>query len=219
MFLKQIVKIILFFICTALTVNNLQAQSRFRGGFVVGMNAAQIDGDGTAGYRQVGLSSGVRALVELGGLWELSLDILYSQKGSRKSVENEAPFFKEAFSRLNYLEVPVLLNLRDWKQTTKSGETYYKVHLSAGISYSRLFSVTSNDNFSHKAVLDKFAKTSIAYTGGIGYYVNRNWGFTWRIARSFGYLFDANDYPNDPVAQNLLPLKEHYFTFQTTWIF
>jgi Outer membrane protein beta-barrel domain len=212
-------KKIFFIICITLIINNLSAQSRFRGGFVAGLNAAQIDGDATAGYRQVGLSSGVRALVELGGRWELLLDILYSQKGSRKSVENEAPYGKEAFSRLNYLEVPVMINYRDWEQTSKSGSKYYKVHLSLGVSYNSLFSASSNENFSHKVVLDKFKKSDICYIGGIGYNVNRNWGFTWRISKSFGFLFDPQNYQNDPVAKDLLPLKEHYFTVQTSWIF
>jgi Outer membrane protein beta-barrel domain len=212
-------KILFFIVCITLIINDLSAQSRFRGGFVAGLNAAQIDGDATAGYRQVGLSSGVRALVELGGRWELLLDILYSQKGSRKSVANEAPYGKEAFSRLNYLEVPLMINYRDWEQTSKSGTKYYKVHLSAGISYNNLFSAASNENFSHKVVLDKFRKSDICYVGGVGYNVNRNWGFTWRISKSFGYLFDPRDYQNDPVAKDLLPLKEHYFTVQTSWIF
>jgi hypothetical protein len=202
-----------------LIINILNAQSRFRGGFVVGMNAAQIDGDNTAGYRQVGLSSGVRVLVELGGRWELLLDILYSQKGGRKSIKNEAPIGLEAFSRLNYLEVPVLINIRDWQQTSKSGEKFYKVHLSLGVSYNRLFNVSSNVNFSHKAVIDKFAKSDLCYMAGVGYNINRNWGFTWRIARSFGYLFDPRKYANDPTAKDLPPLKEHYVMFQTSWIF
>jgi Outer membrane protein beta-barrel domain len=212
-------KNLFFIICITLIINDLSAQSRFRGGFVAGLNAAQIDGDATAGYRQVGLSSGVRALVELGGRWELLLDILYSQKGSRKSFANEAPYGKEAFSRLNYLEVPLLINYRDWEVASKSGAKYYKVHLSAGVSYNNLFSASSNENFSHKVVLDKFRKSDICYVGGVGYNVNRNWGFTWRISKSFGYLFDPRDYQNDPVAKDLLPLKEHYFTVQTSWIF
>jgi hypothetical protein len=215
--MKYIKIFILIYI--TLIINDLSAQSRFRGGFVMGLNAAQMNGDNTSGYRQVGLSSGVRALVELGGRWQLSLDILYSQKGSRKSVANESPFGKEAFSRLNYLEVPVMINYRDWEQTSKSGAKYYKVHLSAGVSYNNLFSASSNENFTHKAVLDKFRKSDICYIGGVGYNVNRNWGFTWRIAKSFGFLFDPQNYQNDPVAKDLLPLKEHYFTFQTSWIF
>jgi hypothetical protein len=216
--IKRHIKL-LFLICITLIINDLPAQTRFRGGFVTGMNAAQIDGDATAGYRQVGLSSGVRALVDLGGRWELLLDILYSQKGGKKSFENEIPYGKEAFSRLNYLEVPVLVNYRDWEVTSKSGEKYFKVHLSAGVSYNRLFSSSSNDNFSHKAVIDKFRKNDICYVAGLGYNINRHWGFTWRIARSFGYLFDPRDYQDDPVAKDYAPLKEHYFTFQTSWIF
>jgi Outer membrane protein beta-barrel domain len=212
-------KKIFFIICITLIINDLSAQSRFRGGLVAGLNAAQINGDNTSGYRQVGLSSGVRALVELGGRWQLSLDILYSQKGGRKSVDNESPFGKEAYSRFNYLEVPVLINFRDWEVTSKSGEKYYKVFASAGVSYSSLFSASSNENFSHALVIDKFRKSDICYMGGIGYNVNRNWGFTWRIAKSFGFLFDPKNYQNDPIAKDLMPLKEHYFTVQTSWIF
>jgi hypothetical protein len=207
------------FLFILLIFNNLQAQARFKGGFVMGMNAAQIDGDNTAGYRQVGASGGVRALVDLGKRWELLIDILYSQKGGRKSVDNESPFGQVAFSRLNYLEVPVLLNLRDWKALTKDGYSYYRIYASLGLSYNRLFNSTSNDNFSHKAVIDKFRKDDVAYMIGVGYNVNKHWGFNWRYAKSLGYLFDPKRYPDDPIAKNFQPLKEHYISFQTYWIF
>ena len=208
----------LFLICNLLTVNQLQAQSIFKGGIVAGLNAAQLDGDEAAGYHKVGLNAGVRATIDLGGRFEFLTEILYSQRGSR-TTDIEASFFTRTCT-LNYLEVPVLVNIRDWISTTESGEKYYKVHFSLGVSYGRLFSTNANDNFvnllfPNSNAIDLFEKNDLSYMAGVGYFVNQHWGFSCRIAKSFGLLYDSKKYLNLPFGD----LKGHYLTFQTVWIF
>ena len=107
---KNAIKIVVL-LCIAFNINALQAQSRFKGGIVGGFNAAQIDGDESAGYNKLGLNAGIRGLAELGGRLQLSIDMLYSQRGARTSSKES---FVNRTCTLNYLEVPVLLNIRDW---------------------------------------------------------------------------------------------------------
>ena len=199
-----------------LIINDLEAQSRFRGGVVAGFNAAQLDGDAAAGYHKVGLNTGLRVLIELGGRLELCTEILYSQRGSR-TTENESAITRSC--TLNYLEVPVLLNIRDWKKAGSDGVEFYKASFSAGISYGRLFKATSSSNFTHAAVLDKFSTNDVSFMAGINYNANRHLGFSMRIAKSMARIFNYEKYINEPLAGGLPNLKGHYLTFQTAWIF
>lgn len=214
---RLISKTICFFIFIIILIaNDLDAQSRFKGGIVAGFNAAQLDGDAAAGYHKVGLNTGIRALIDLGGRLELLTEILYSQRGSR-TTENEAPITRTC--TINYLEVPVLLNIRDWKKTTDEGTDYYKVSLSMGLSYGRLFKASSSPNFTHGAVLDRFSTNDLSIMGGINYNLNSHLGFSCRAARSLVKLFNSTKYANEPLAGGLPVLTSHYLTFQTSWIF
>lgn len=195
---------------------NGHSQNRFRGGIVGGFNAAQLDGDAAAGYHKVGLNGGLRALVELQGRFELLTEILYSQRGSR-TTENESLVNRTC--TLNYLEVPVLLNIRDWKKSAESGGDYYKVSLSIGLSYSRLFKASANDFFPHAAVVDKFSKSDVAFVGGLNFNANPHWVFSFRLSESMTKVFNPQKYINEPLAGGLPVLRGHYISFQTGWVF
>ncbi len=195
---------------------SLPAQNRFRGGIVAGFNAAQLDGDASAGYHKVGLSVGLRALIELKKRLDITTELLFSQRGSR-TTENQS--FTNRTCTTHYIEVPVLLNIRDWKKLEGTSDEYYKVSLSIGLSYGRLFKVTSSPDFTHALVLDKFNNNDISFVGGVNYQMNRHWGFSGRISKSINLLFNPNKYPNEPLAGSINGLRGHYLTFQSSWIF
>ncbi len=216
--MKNLIKIILF-VSILLTINNLQAQSRFGGGIVAGFNASQMDGDQAAGFSKVGANIGLQATVQLNeiGNWLLTTNILFSQRGSR-STQNDAGPIRSA--SLNYLEVPVTISFRDWKVTDKNGQEFYKVYFTAGLSYGRLFSYKISENFTHpKAVWDVFQKNDIAYTAGLSYYVNRHWGFNWRYTRSANFLFHPKNYKDNIALSSYAALQVYFLTFQTVWMF
>ncbi|MBL7813477.1 MAG: outer membrane beta-barrel protein [Saprospiraceae bacterium] len=204
---------------TILFFNSLDAQVRFGGGVVAGFNASQMDGDNAAGFNKVGGTIGLRATMQPSDVskWLWTLDMLFSQRGSRSSQNDAGPIRS---ATLNYLEVPLLVNYRDWKVTDKSGNEFYKVYFTAGLSYGRLFSYKISDNFTHpKAVWDVFEKNDVAYTGGLSYFVNRHWGFNWRYTRSANFLFHPKNH-KDQIALSTYPALQVYFlTFQTVWMF
>ncbi|MES2702238.1 MAG: porin family protein [Bacteroidota bacterium] len=113
--------------------------STFYGGVIGGVNFSQIDGDNFAGYNKVGFNVGAIVYTKFDEHIAASLEILYSQKGSRstKWAESETPgiYVVEHRIKLNYAEVPVMINYFDRR----------KSHFGAGLSYSQL--ATSTETF------------------------------------------------------------------------
>ena len=110
----------------------------FYGGLIAGANFAQVDGDYFAGYHKVGVNAGGIVYAQLAKHVALSMELLYSQKGS-KSNGPEASLTLPNTYILNYginndyAEVPVMINYFDKR----------KSHFGIGLSYSRL--VSSNE--------------------------------------------------------------------------
>lgn len=106
----------------------------FYGGLLLGTNFAQVDGDKFAGFRKVGLNAGGIVYAKLGRKVAASMEILFSQKGSRSSKSlpsNTGKYRIDKYSiDLNYAEIPVMINYFDKR----------KSHFGAGLSYSQLIS-------------------------------------------------------------------------------
>ncbi|MCD6063902.1 MAG: hypothetical protein K0R82_1813 [Flavipsychrobacter sp.] len=106
----------------------------FYGGLLAGTNFTQIDGDNFAGYHKVGFNVGGIVYTKFADHFAGSMEILFSQKGSRAHQmqrSNHAQFNILKYNiDLNYAEVPVMLNYFDKK----------RAHAGAGFSYSQLIS-------------------------------------------------------------------------------
>ena len=85
----------------------------FKGLFTVGLNLAQIDGDGPAGYGYFGAHVGAGTMFYAHRNIGFSLEMLYNMKGSierRKKDINPQTAFTSA---MDYLQVPIMLNIDD----------------------------------------------------------------------------------------------------------
>ncbi len=104
----------------------------FSGGLILGGNFTQVDGDNFAGYHKVGINAGGIVYARLVDQLAVSLEILYSQKGSRghkTQLSNTKVYNILQYDiNLNYAEIPVMLNYFDKR----------KSHFGAGFSYSQL---------------------------------------------------------------------------------
>lgn len=103
----------------------------FYGGLLAGANFSQVDGDNFAGYHKVGLNLGGIVYTHLAEKLAASLEILYSQKGSRSNREQATAtrgIITKYTINLNYVEVPLMLNYFDRR----------KSHFGGGFSYSQL---------------------------------------------------------------------------------
>jgi len=115
----------------------------FYGGLVAGANFAQVDGDYFAGYHKIGLNVGGIVYTQLAKHVAVSLEILYSQKGSSTKFGEFSPYNTKVFIVnygivANYAEIPVMINYFDKR----------KSHFGIGVSYGRL--VNGNETVSAK---------------------------------------------------------------------
>jgi hypothetical protein len=127
----------------------------FFGGLIAGGNFTQVDGDNYAGYHKIGVNVGGIVYARFTNNIAGSLEILYSEKGSRghrSQLSNNRVFELKRYNiNLNYAEVPVMLNYFD-KQWANFG---------AGLSYSQLIGSkesveTNNTTFNDTINFDRY---------------------------------------------------------------
>jgi hypothetical protein len=123
---------------------SLAAQQRIHAFVSSGVNISQIEGDELKGFKQIGYTGGVGALVSLSSNnhWGMSIEALFSQRGAR-STRDTRNYLYYLDVHSNYIEIPLLLHWQD---------QYGGMLFGAGVSYGRLVrqpvgKVGLNENF------------------------------------------------------------------------
>jgi hypothetical protein len=93
----------------------LSAQ-QFRAGVTAGVAGTQISGDQLGGFDKAGLMIGGFVSTAISAKFDASMQILYIQKGSSKNANPDNNDFEYYRLRLNYIEVPLLLQ---WKYSKR----------------------------------------------------------------------------------------------------
>jgi len=129
----------------------------FYGGLIAGANFSQVDGDYYAGYHKIAANVGGIVYAQLKKHVALSMEILYSQKGSKSnepqpSPGNAAVVVLKYGINANYAEIPVMINYFDKR----------KSHAGIGVSYSRLVSQSEPITYD-SSTLQKSMDLSINY--------------------------------------------------------
>ncbi len=183
-------------------------QQRFGAALVLGVNAAQIDGDLYAGYNKLGLQGGIRGITILNEKSEISMGLLFSQRGSQNEL-NPDDFTERIKIHLNYVAVPVAYHYKDWLV-----DDYYRLQVHAGLSYGRLLSTKIQD-LAIDELANEFNQNDISWIAGINYYFNRNFSLGFRYNRSITLLFNNRKNPNI----NANSLLSHFLSFQGVYQF
>ena len=127
----------------AQTVYKEQKLRTFSGGFVAGANFSTIDDHDFIHYTKIGANLGGIGFMRFSYRTDLSVEVLFSQKGRNTSTftgtNKPGLDFIKMYDRLNYIEVPVMINYID----------AIKDHFGVGLSYGRLM------NYSEKYVTDR----------------------------------------------------------------
>ena len=189
--------------------NPLIAQQRFQAGIVLGVTAAQINGDNSAQFNKLGLTAGLKVNTVLTEKSDFVLEILLSQRGSQTELFPQAGALQQTI-HLNYIQVPLLFNYKDWWD---EDDDYYKMHFQGGFSYSRLFS-TRFDNSPLEEAGPFFRRDDISWMGGITFFANEHLGFFIRYNRSINLLFKNSD--SNPNVNSLL---SYFLSFGTNYVF
>jgi hypothetical protein len=89
---------------------------KFNGGFILGGIVSQLDGDYYGGYHKFGELGGVFVNLNITEKSSFQMEIEFIQKGSRKNADSIGNTADTTFlNRFNYLEIPVLYQLRLYK--------------------------------------------------------------------------------------------------------
>lgn len=178
-------------------VQNVSAQSsglfqledkNFYGGVVLGANMCTVDGDGYGGYHKVGFNAGGVVYVKFVKNFLGSIELLYTQKGSRgvnaTEYSNLGPGFEKYYLDLNYVEVPLVLH---YALTTKW-------HLGAGGAYGRLIN-SKEDAYAAVPIYLKeedhpFKKEDLSFILHLGFQFGNGIFITGRYQRSIATVRD-----------------------------
>jgi hypothetical protein len=118
----------LFIVLLLTIVNSVGNAQIFKGEVIGGFNKSQVDGDFVYGFKKYGLTGGVGVVAPIYKNWSLSLETLYSQKGSKLRPQYADSLDGSYKLVLNYVEVPFLLQYTD-RDIVSAG---------VGVSFNRL---------------------------------------------------------------------------------
>jgi len=202
-------RLLLFCYCCCLIGVSLQAQQRFKAGIVLGVTAAQINGDDSAEFNKLGFTGGLRAITILSEKSDVLIELLYSQRGSQTALSANSVLVQQVV-HLDYIEVPILFNYKDW---LADDDSYHKLHFHGGLSYGRLLNSRFEDSPLEEAA-PFFRENDFGWAAGVTFFVNKNVGFSARYTRSINLLFKSNS--TNPNVNSLL---SYFLSFSGNYIF
>ncbi|MBT3207678.1 MAG: PorT family protein [Bacteroidetes bacterium] len=97
----------------------LSIAQEFDGGVFAGLVSSQVDGDQYGGYNKAGFQVGAFVNRKLTEKWGAQLELKYIGKGSRESDKKTGIIYYR--SKLNYVEMPLLMNYSVDKFTFEGG--------------------------------------------------------------------------------------------------
>ena len=156
--------IFLFIASSSLIFSDQSFSQHILGSVSAGINLSQVDGDEVYGYNKVGLNIGPSAIIPFGKnkRWSVTLELLYSQLGSRQKNVNTVidtvltppPKYYDGYRlSLNYVQIPVIVHYTD-KRSVAGG---------VGFLYGQLVSVTEYENYDDSR---GFVRTNTTLQGG-----------------------------------------------------
>lgn len=153
----------------------------FKAGLVAGISATQISGDQLGGFDKAGIAAGGFVSTYISPRFDAQMEILYFQKGSKKNANPDKEDYTYYRLRLNYFEVPLLLQ---WKYSKR-------FIFEIGPTFGALLSSQEEDEYGELNQTFPFRKFEL---GGLG-------GLNVMIAKGFSF--------NARMETSILPVREH----------
>lgn len=210
--------ILLFFLLyTSFGIGTAQTRT-FGAGLVGGLNAAQVQGDDQAGWHKLGIRAGVRGIIYLPyrDNMEWTIDILYSQRGSRTEIRRGSPSFPFTMVT-DYIEVPVLFHVKDWYDER---DDFYRARAFGGLSFGRLFRASALDFEVLEEEVDNFNPFDLSLMLGVGYSTSKNFLLSASYGHSLNRLYNNRRFLNPSgLPRYAEPLRGKFLSFQGTYVF
>jgi len=147
---------------------------QFQAGVKAGVSGTQISGDQLAGFDKAGIVAGGYVGLELSRKFDLALEILYFQKGSRKNANPDKQDYVSYLLRLNYFEIPLVLQ---WKFSNR-------FTFEAGPTVAALVGSREEDEFGTLSQPREFKKIEIGLLGGMKVKLVNQLAFNLRYQKS-----------------------------------
>lgn len=191
-------------------------QRVFYGGFTAGGNFSQVDGDGFTGYHKAGLNFGPIVYASFNGHFGASMELLYSQKGSRERNYTEdaagVGYVNDYDLKMNYVEVPLMLR-------------YYadnRLHFGAGVSYSQLINYKETAITYAPVNLDtsaySFHRNDLCLAADVNYEFYKGWFLNFRFNYSIRSIRDADHIPENYGRVRFSGQYNNYFTLRLIYL-
>jgi hypothetical protein len=203
----------LLFITAFLFCSSQAEAQRFLGAISVGMNFTQVDGDEYFGYHKIGLNVGPMVAMPFGKRknWSVSMELLYSQKGSKHNGSTDSTSYKLV---QDYAEVPVLVHFTD-KKLISGG---------VGFSYGQLINYKETQNSFYDSIYHYQTGLSNYDISVIADLQIRIWSKLWADLR-YQYSMKSNRTVEvtDPSAYPRTSVTRYQFnnviSLRLTWVF
>ena len=177
----KILNTLIFLFSITLLPLLLPAQT-FRAGILTGVSATQISGDQLGGFDKAGLVGGGMVSTRLGKKFDLVMEILYFQKGSKKNPNPDIEDYTSYLLRLSYFEVPLMVQWHFSKRFT----------FEAGPTFGALLSEYEEDEWGELPERRPFKKFELGIAGGMKVNFAKKFSFIARIESS------------------VIPVRDHY---------
>ena len=127
-------KTLTFCLAALLIVVSLKTHAQsFAGGVMAGATVSQINGDGYAGYHQLGWTAGVFGRIPIDGPSSWQLELKYSLLGAHSSVDEIEYGWAPMDIRLHYVELPVMYRY-NLSELPINGMSFDFITLEVGLS-------------------------------------------------------------------------------------
>lgn len=177
-----------------LTCARVQAQS-FDGGLIAGAVTSQIQGDGYAGFHQIGYTAGFFGRIPTEGPSSWQFELKYSLYGAH-SDSKEVDFGMNPMDiRLHYVELPILFRY-DLSKFNINGKALDFITLEIGLSSDFLLRGTQSADFEDNFDNDAWLFFSVTGDLGIHFDINDRLGIN---IRSMNSITPCRLHPEVPV--------------------
>jgi len=163
----------------------------FFGGFILGTNFAQVDGDNFAGYRKIGLNAGAIVHTRLMDQATISMSLLYSEKGS---LAGKGQLPKRGFDQQTLItEYDIVLQTAEIPINFNYFFPDNKSIVSAGFSYAQLVNAKARVNGVSTEDIYPFNKYDVALNIGASYKVYKRFHLGFRFQNSILNIRETHD--------------------------
>lgn len=206
--MKKLIPLILF-VLIAIGGN----AQRFKGGIAVGFNMTQLDGDLLSGYNKLGLNGGFWVNYPFNDKWSGGLELLYTQKGASRSINEENIASTRTFDRfsINYIEVPLY-----------AAYTYKKFTFQAGLTGAYLMGAQVKDFTGTRDYKNNLRSFESGTMWGVSYLINKQYSVQLRWQYSVASIAAGDKqyvFTDNAFSQRIIGLYNNLFSFAMHYTF